>query len=86
MKIYEMGERGKNTQRKKRGRKEEISAAEYVPAKKSAGKKTGVERTEINLVNDPSWGKNGGKTQKVKLPHNIVWILNSVSALLAEWK
>lgn len=54
MKINEMGETGKNTQRKKREHEEEISATEHVHAKKSVGKKKGVERTEINLLNNPS--------------------------------
>lgn len=54
MKVNEMGERGKNTERKKRRHKEEISATEHVSAKKSAGKKRGVERSEINLLNIPS--------------------------------
>lgn len=51
--MNEMGETGKIPKERKE-HEEEISATEHVHAKKSVGKKKGIERTEINLLNNPS--------------------------------
>lgn len=47
------GRQGKIPKERKE-HEEEISATEHVHAKKSVGKKKGIERTEINLLNNPS--------------------------------